>query len=355
MPGKDLAYPNEVRDAAVEWRLLIESGAMTPEERAEFEAWRAADRRHSEAYDRADTVWAAFGALSRDTVHERHFKQSWPGRVRTVTARLCGAWQAHAFAKGGIVAAIALTLFGVVILPQVLQTSPGELAETPLLSSYATKIGETKAITLSDGTLVTLGAASGIEVAMSSSERVITLAQGAALFDVAHDQGRPFSVKAEGFTARVLGTVFDVRNNGGVVRLSVADGVVAASHPLIINGAPSSMVSQREVTAGQKLHATSADGLSTVETFREDSFAAWREDRLKYEAATLSELVADANRYSETPIEIGPALQNLANVKVTVSFLGNDIDGMLTTLADIFPVEIDRSSDSVVVIRGRPD
>ncbi|MEM1088690.1 MAG: DUF4880 domain-containing protein, partial [Pseudomonadota bacterium] len=160
MSEEDLSVSRDIRDTAVEWRLLIESGNITPAERAEFEAWQAADPRHAAAYDRADTVWAAFGTLSRDTVHERHFKRSWRGHIQAFMARPQDGWRASTFAKGSIVTAAAFIVLGAVILPQVFQPSPTELAETPLLSSYATKIGETKTITLQDGSIITLGAAS---------------------------------------------------------------------------------------------------------------------------------------------------------------------------------------------------
>ena len=74
--------------------------------------------------------------------------------------------------------------------------------------------GMQKQITLPDGTVVTLNAESSLSYAVSSfgkDIRMVTL-QGEGLFDVAKDSLHPFIVRSDGLSARVLGTVFNVRN-----------------------------------------------------------------------------------------------------------------------------------------------
>ena len=146
--------------------------------------------------------------------------------------------------------------------------------------------------------------------------------------------------------------MFDVRNNGGVVRLSVSEGVVEAAHPWILNERPTNLTTRQALRAGEQITASMPDGLSEVQAFREESFASWREDRLKYVGAPLSELIADANRYSARPIVIDADAPEIDDLRVTFSFNGRDIDDMLSALPTIFPVEVDQSSEERIVVRG---
>src|SRR5262249_52423190 len=59
---------------------------------------------------------------------------------------------------------------------------------------YDTAVGEQRSVALSDGSVVTLNAASSITVEMSRGRRTIRLLSGEALFQVAHDAVRPFDV-----------------------------------------------------------------------------------------------------------------------------------------------------------------
>ncbi|MGD1955014.1 MAG: FecR domain-containing protein [Sphingomonadales bacterium] len=354
MTDDDLTYPPDIRETAIEWRLLIEAGEITAGERAKFEAWRQADVRHADAYDRAITMWAALGTLGRERIAKRHFKPSFSGKSAAFLESLPAYLAANRPLLVGAAAAFALVITLLVTALPFLRGPHETVVQAPLLAAHATGVGETKAVVLSDGSIVTLGAASQIEAELSDSLRHVTLIAGAAVFDVVPDPGRPFTVTAENFTAKVLGTVFDVRNNGGVVRLSVAEGRVEVGHPFILNDAPTSMITRKTLSAGQKLYATKSEGLSEIDDFRTENFAAWRQDRLKYEGAPLSELVADANRYSTKLIQLDPNLNDLLDTKVTVSFSGTDIDGMLVTLADIFPIEIRNAESRILIVHRKP-
>ena len=358
MPAEDDLYPEHVRQAAFEWHVLISSGAATREELAAFERWRSADEKHNDAYDRATTVWSALGTLGRDELDEAFFRQSWRHRIRALASNLS---LNRLQTRNGILGALgvlAMAFVGVAAIGQFVGKThnPTMSAEDPsraTVARHVSALGEVKTIELPDGTSVTLGAATELLIVISSSERKIELKRGVALFDVVSDPERPLRVEAGYFTATVLGTVFDVRNNGGVVRLSVGEGLVEVSHPSMTNDEPTSTMHRRQLSAGQQIAASPDEGLTAIGTYRESSFATWRQDRLTYVGGTLRELVADANRYSGRPIEIEGNADALQDLKVTVSFSGRDIDGMLATLPDMFPVEVDASRTDVIVIRAR--
>ena len=195
--------------------------------------------------------------------------------------------------RGALAAAAVVALIASLLPP------PGPvLAPEPVLASYSSQIGETKRVTLEDGTQAILGAATQIQAAFGPGTRVVRLSGGAAFFEVVADPDRPFSVEAGDLTATAIGTQFDVRSNAGVFRVAVAEGTVRVSYPFTIGGKATSLRSRRNLTAGQEVAATQQQGLRTVEAIDAGKVGAWRQGRLVYLGATVAELVADANRYS---------------------------------------------------------
>ena len=357
MSSKGNREPDLIRQAAHDWRVVLNSPRVDDADRARFEKWLEADPRHEDAYDRAVSVWSALGHLSKEDLDDDLLRPSWRERLSIIADNmlmLFGTMKLRVAAGGALAAAIAV---GVLVLPNH-QTgpdpSPVAVVAEPVLASYASSIGKTKTLMLSDGSIVTLGPATEIETSFSDRVREVRLLAGAALFDVASERNRPFSVKAGQLMATALGTKFDVRSNGGVYRVAVAEGKVGVRFPFLSNEEPSRLVSSKELQAGQRIAATTADGLGAVRSVDAESVGVWREARLVYDGATISELVADANRYSERRIEIvEDDYRTVATLKITGAFSGHDIDGMLVTLADIHPVTVDESDPQVVRIHAR--
>ncbi|MEM8774677.1 MAG: FecR domain-containing protein [Pseudomonadota bacterium] len=346
-------FPIELRNRALEWRILIDAGQIEPDERQAFEAWLSEDPRHEQAFDQATTVWDAYGTLNNKRVRPEFFRASVIDQIRGVLAD--ARWPRWSIGTGSAtIAGLASTAAIAVFMVPNLNSSPQSVSinTTAEVTVYSTKIGETRIVNLPDGSALTLGPATSIEVAFSEVSRTVKMHKGAVIFDVERAPSRPFTVKAEQFEASVLGTVFDVRSNGGVVRLSVAEGSVEVKHPFILDAKPSSLMNSHTLSVGQNVEATSNKGLSSIRSFEVDSFAAWRDNRLRYNNATLAELIADANRYSDVPITIENDNEDIASLTVTFGYHAEDVDNMLASLPVMFPVAIDRAEENHIVIRA---
>ncbi|MEM7705016.1 MAG: FecR domain-containing protein [Pseudomonadota bacterium] len=345
-------YHQATKAAAVEWRLLVLDGELSPEEQEDFDEWLAKDPRHVEAYQHAADTWDALGTIRRDNLDVALFEGSEAGLAR----RALGFLKAPRFPSPGLIFPAAVAAIAVFMLALIIGSgNPQDAGSAAMVTAHETAKGQTRSVTLSDATEIVLGASTKLRVSMSEAERRVELLGGAAVFDVAADPERPFLVVAESLTVRVIGTVFDVRNNGGVVRVSVAEGTVEALHPIVISGTHSDMMATREMTVGQQLSASREQGLSTIASFPPEDFALWRSDRLKYAGATLRELIGDANRYSTREIVLDGLPDELANEKVAVSFSGEDIDGLLATLPHMFAVEVTEGKEGQILIRGKAE
>ncbi|KCZ47937.1 FecR domain-containing protein [Hyphomonas sp. CY54-11-8] len=91
--------------------------------------------------------------------------------------------------------------------------------------TYATAIGEQQAVTLEDGSVITLNTNTRLTVLYSKTERLIRLTQGEALFEVEHAD-RPFLVEAAGTRTRALGTEFDIHAKESSVSVTLIRGSV---------------------------------------------------------------------------------------------------------------------------------
>jgi ferric-dicitrate binding protein FerR (iron transport regulator) len=101
------------------------------------------------------------------------------------------------------------------------------------LNTIDVKAGEMKTILLADGTKIWLNAATKFSYPkqFSSKSREVSLIEGEAFFEVAHDDKKPFIVHSKGINTQVLGTSFNISAYGYTknVRVSVATGKVGVS------------------------------------------------------------------------------------------------------------------------------
>jgi transmembrane sensor len=83
---------------------------------------------------------------------------------------------------------------------------------------------------LSDGSIVWLKGKSKLifPVTFGEGDRIVTL-EGEALFEVAKDAKHPFMIHCGTLTTKVLGTSFNIRNNGRETAVSVLTGKISLS------------------------------------------------------------------------------------------------------------------------------
>jgi ferric-dicitrate binding protein FerR (iron transport regulator) len=111
-------------------------------------------------------------------------------------------------------------------------------ADSGAMTTYVTSNGQRATIQLGDGTQVVMNVASRISIPenFSREHRTVHLV-GEAYFNVAHTNGAPFIVDANGVQTRVLGTAFGVRAyNGSDVQVAVRDGRVVVNDSVLSAG-----------------------------------------------------------------------------------------------------------------------
>ena len=237
---------------------------------------------------------------------------------------------------GGLGVAGAAAAVAVVVAPW------GELLPQPD-TLYATAKGQNRAIQLADGSHIDLSTDSHLSVRLEKDARRVTVHDGQALFDVAHDADRPFLITAGDETVRVVGTRFDVRRRDGQLAVTVLRGLVEVS----TDGAETPV----RLRPGQMLeHVEGASGFSVRAVTAEDQVG-WRSGRLIYRDQPLGRIVSDMNHYFDRPLRLEG--ENTANLRFSGVLIVDGQDAMVRRLTSLMPISATPTDDSIV-LRGRP-
>lgn len=328
---------NSIEAKAREWVLYLHSDAVEAARLAEFEAWVGADPAHARAYRDCEQLMGDLTLV--EELAEIDLEPAPPCRLPPHRPR---SFNARMLAP---VAAFAAVL--VLALAFALQLQPAA-------PTFATDVAQLRDITLPDGSLVTLGGRSRIATDFSDSQRHVTLLEGEAFFAVSKDPARPFYVAVGDRLIRVVGTQFDVRHGVGLVRVAVLEGVVevlqaeapAADEPLLAD-AP-----KQVLHAGEQVVALIGRPQHTRTAVEPGEAGAWRRGWLSYENASLAEIVADANRYSERQIVLDS--ESLRQLRLTAAFGADTVDQFIGGLIAAHPIEADYSQSGKVVLRHNP-
>jgi transmembrane sensor len=255
----DSDTPEDPHDIAVDWILRQKEGPLTRKEQAALDAWLAADAAHLAAFREAEGLSAEFSRLNV----RRPAKQPQARRRNRpfAAAVACAAALAFVLFRGD------LTLF--------------------FFSDHSTGAGETRRVTLEDGSRVELGARSAIALHFSPASRRLTLLSGEAWFDVAPDASRPFVVEAAGGSATALGTSFDVALDEDGVRVTVTEHRVA-----VASGGKEVVAEEGQETSFLRGSSASAPATANVA-----KLTAWRRGRLIVEDEALGDVLAALGRY----------------------------------------------------------
>lgn len=204
---------------------------------------------------------------------------------------------------------------------------------------YATRAGEIRTVELADGSRITLGGNSRMQVTLGDDLRQVALEEGEAFFDIAPDAERPFAVRAGTGQATVLGTRFD---------MAIADTRVelAVEHGLVRFGAAGDAGKAVLVKAGFRT-ALQSGGLEPVSALGVTAVGGWRDGWIETEGMPLWRLVAELERWSTKPVRIEDA--ELRGKQVAGRFRVSDPRRQLDNLSALHGFQIRETAKNYVI------
>ena len=319
MTPSPAASDDALAEQAAQWivRLSGDDPAGRARAREAFEAWKRADPRHAAAAKGMEgflqEMQAARGSGAR------------PARAGLEAAQAANGKRPRPKRIG-----TALALAFALALPAwlALQTwPPGYLA-----ADARTATGRWETRTLADGTRVTLGSASAVNLRYDERRRAIELVQGEILVDVAKDATRPFLVETAHGRIRALGTRFVVDRQPDATLLSMIESrVVVQTATQIATGSAQAT----EVAAGQRVRIT-ADAVGPAQTIDTRGLTdAWQRHQLVVNDQPLAEVLDALSRHRPGRIHYDAA--QIDGIRVSAVLPLDDTDRALRLLLTSFP------------------
>lgn len=303
------------------WLTRLQGAARSPAMENAFRLWLAENAANARAFARVADTWEII-----------------PGAARWDAARIDSAAPRHRHRHTLFVAVAASVAVVLVVAGFV-----GFRLRAPV---YQTSIGEIRSVTLTDGTRVTLNAATRLRVLYRKHERRIRLERGEAEFDDIENPQRPFVVQAAGYQVRALGTIFDIDSAPGHLDVTLFKGRVDVSRAAPAIGKPAS--SPTVLSPGERL-VIRGDGQARIDHPSLEAISAWQRGQAVFNDVPLVDAIAKINRYGGTPIRItDPAL---AEIRVSGVFPIHDPEEFAHAISSLRHLRVVRSPQSIAITR----
>ncbi|HEX7854415.1 MAG TPA: FecR domain-containing protein [Sphingobium sp.] len=265
---------------AIEWHVRLRDGADEAWEA--FAQWLSDDPRHPAAYDEV----ARMDEQIEPFLPELAYREPEPAQPANdvmplqLTRRRFGLW---------VSGAIAASIAAVLVIGSQLGSQTYEIA---------TGVGETRVVQIDATTTIALNGATKL-LLDHKNPRFASLLTGQALFHVRHDADKRFVLEVGQERVIDVGTVFDVVRSDVGTRVAVAEGSVE------YRGKQQTV----PLNAGEALLAP-RDGDLQVSRTTAAAVGAWRENRLIYSGAPLTQVATDLSRSMGLSIRVHKAIAN---------------------------------------------
>ena len=316
-------------EAATEWWLRLREPNVTPDVIAEWLLWCEAAAANKEAFASIQALWHQAKSAPLEPVSRVELRSGFSPR------RLI-PW--------AVAAGVILTTWA--CLPWMEQRIGRRTGNDVAM---ATQVGTNREIVLPDGSQATLGGATALTISYTTERRNVVLNSGEAFFDVRAEANRPFVVQTPSGNVAAVGTAFDVRTDGRMLRVTVSNGSVE-----IVSGATVADSGKRAapvwLRAGQQAVLRPND--TPVTSSIDPHLAiAWTTGTLKFIDEPLDSVIAAVNRYSATRIEIRGG--DLNDLRYTGTVVSGRVAEWLAALPNVFPLEVVSQDSDRIILRPR--
>lgn len=279
---------------AANWVARMIDGDLSASEHDELNTWLDAAPAHQQAFIEANDALAVMDEAVRSD--NRQATVSSPNVVKLKhPAKSASSKPTTKKRRWGYIA-LAASLLLAITSTRILFDDPTVL----LTADYHTAVGEVRAITLEDGSIVTLGPESAIAVQFNDHTRKIDLIAGLADFQaVPMEQAgkRVFTVTSPHGQAQALGTRFIVNSFDDHAMVAVLEHQVEVK-PTTTTSKPTTIVSENQAVRYNR------HSVSQVSSINPDRALSWQKGKLIFDRVTLREVVAEFARYQHGKIMI---------------------------------------------------
>jgi transmembrane sensor len=311
----------ESREAAALF-IARRAEGLTDSEQQLLAAWLAKDEGNRRQFEIAESAWRSFDDSGSDEILAAMRKHAVTPRRRSAPR-----WMPAAAAAAVLVLAVGVAWF---------------LRPVAKTFEYVTARAEVKEVRLPDGSSLTLDGESAVSGRFDSKGRRLELQRGRALFAVAADASRPFSVTAAGRRVVAVGTRFDVNLLVHGLTVSLLEGRVTVESVDSSSAPVALSAGQQYVERGGKVEIRTLGEAS-------DTAISWQKGLVNFDDQPLAEAAAVMNRYSPEQIVIIDA--GVASLRVSGQFRAGDSRRFAETLAEMHGLRVVGTENRIELVR----
>lgn len=329
------------------WARRLANGPLSADEARAFNQWMAAGPENEARFQAAKALIRELKHVAASETYANWMKLE--ERERNRSSRFI-AFLTRPFAAGPrwaltglpVVATLVLAVF--VALPREASVPVAPPAET-----VATQVAEVRTVELPDGSSVTIGAASSIDVAYGDNERRVILSAGEAFFEVEKDADRPFIVAAGNTLVRVLGTKFDVSLGTDAIDVAVSEGRVEVIRTERDDPRIEEDDIKHVLIAGQKVTAPRRGQVRPVSHIDAGDVASWRRGELQWADTPIRDIIADLNRYSPNAVIL--EARGTGDLEYTLAVQADEVDEAVALIAASLDLKVIERANGDRVLR----
>ncbi len=316
-----------IEEQASLWLARLDADGLSAAERCELRDWINASLSHRVAFLRLEELWRQSGrlrALANDALLDDPFETD--AAPVLDPSRAQGAPRRFGLSPA-LMAVITLASVGLAMFH-------GWQVAGVLQAKHTSGVGQVQTIDLADGSRLTLGSDSAVEVRLTRQQRAIELLRGEAIFEVAHDPDRRFVVHANAHQIAAIGTRFSVRRDAEQLRVVVTEGRVRLQAD-----APDENATQlASLMPAGSVARIDAHGvhLKSLSPRAADELLDWRSGYLAFDDTALSDVIAEFNRYHMRKLELADSA--VGELRIGGNFRWSNLDGFVQILERGFQV-----------------
>jgi transmembrane sensor len=310
-----------IAEQAAAWFVTHRAAPLDERQRLQFFAWLKASPIHVEEYLSIAALESSLSAatedpeISLDALLEAAHRDTPAQVVDLRSGRPASARPPEHTRRSNSWWVGAAALAGIGMVAAVLVWALGEGQWLSLPKTYQTTHGGQGMWQLADGSVLHLNTDSSVTVRFSEHERLVTLRQGQALFEVAHEAVRPFRVNSGDSSTVAVGTEFDVYRRGDATQITVVKGrVLVYPGPLSVSSSASMAGDEHSLSVSAGQQTTVRSGVMPTAPVNADlsRAVAWLERQIVFDQQPLDEVAGEFNRYNGISFEIDdPKLRTL--------------------------------------------
>lgn len=339
----------KIEKQAADWIARKNGDRWTEQDQLTLDAWIADSTANRLAYLRLNSIWKRADRLSSLRTQE-HAPTRFADEAATTAVAISPAVEeqnqfspvaAANSPRWRVVAAVAVVAaFCGTALLRMAGVPDGRNAAT----TYATTIGKRQAVTLVDGSRLTLNTDTKMEINVGTRRRQVRLEHGEAYFEVAHDANRPFTVDVGNSRITVLGTKFSVKRNGDEVAVLVKEGRVK------VETIDSPSATTATITRNDELIAANSSFIVAKKSEEQVvNKLSWRQGLLVFDRITLTQAAIEFNRYNDKKLVIADA--EAGKIVLGGRFESNNVSSFAHLLHEGLGLNVEERADEIRVTR----